>query len=176
MRPRAGRCCGTCSPQSETDIGETGEGTGWTGCLTGKTAGCDPHGPGLRSTDDPVPQARALASQARLAQPALTQGHGGGTIGLGFGYRDGRCGDASGQDRRPQLLVAYRATALVDWINPQDLAATVFILVFFGCSTLLGLGVGALLKSTLLRERLRLSTSNAFYAGLGLKGHPRLES
>jgi len=55
------------------------------------------------------------------------------------------------------------------------LAATVFILVFFGCTTLLGLGLGALLKVTLLRERLRLSTSSALYPGPGLKGHPRLE-
>jgi len=74
-----------------------------------------------------------------------------------------------------ELLVAYRSTAPFDWINPQALAATVFILVFFGCATLLGLGIGALLKATLLRERLRLSTSSAFYAGPGLKGHPRLK-
>lgn len=73
------------------------------------------------------------------------------------------------------LLTAYRSTVLIDWINPQALAATVFILVFFGCTTLLGLGVGALLKATLLREKLRLSTSSAFYPGPGLKGHPRLE-
>ncbi|MNN95826.1 hypothetical protein D3C81_2147020 [compost metagenome] len=75
-----------------------------------------------------------------------------------------------------ELLAAYRATAFIEWMNPQALAATVLILVFLGCSTLLGLGAGALLKSTLLRERLRLSTSSAFYAGPGLKGHPRLES
>jgi len=74
-----------------------------------------------------------------------------------------------------ELLTAYRSTALIDWINPQALAATVFILVFFGCTTLLGLGLGALLKVTLLRERLRLSTSSALYPGPGLKGHPRLE-
>lgn len=74
-----------------------------------------------------------------------------------------------------ELLTAYRSSALIDWINPQALAATVFILVFFGCTTLLGLGLGALLKVTLLRERLRLSTSSALYPGPGLKGHPRLE-
>ncbi|WP_433933347.1 hypothetical protein [Brevundimonas diminuta] len=75
-----------------------------------------------------------------------------------------------------ELLAAHRATALIEWMNPQALAATVLILVFFGSSALLGLGAGALLKSTLLRERLRLSTSRVFYAGPGLKGHPRLES
>lgn len=75
-----------------------------------------------------------------------------------------------------ELLDAYRATALIEWMNPQALAATVLILVFLGSSALLGLGAGALLKSTLLRERVRLSTSSAFYAGPGLKGHPRLES
>ncbi len=74
-----------------------------------------------------------------------------------------------------ERLAAYRSTALIDWINPQALAATVFILVFFGCTTLLGLGLGALLKVTLLRERLHLSTSSALYPGPGLKGHPRLE-
>lgn len=73
------------------------------------------------------------------------------------------------------LLTAYRSTALIDWITPQALAATVFVLVFFGCTTLLGLGLGALLKVTLLRERRRLSASRALYPGPGLKGHPRLE-
>ncbi|NWE53858.1 hypothetical protein [Brevundimonas sp. P7753] len=72
------------------------------------------------------------------------------------------------------LLAAYRSTALIDGINPQALGATVFVLVFFGCTTLLGLGLGALLKVTLLRERIRHSTASALYPGPGLKGHPRL--
>lgn len=75
-----------------------------------------------------------------------------------------------------ELLAAYRSTALLDWINPQALGATVFILVFLGCTTLLGLGLGALLKATILRERLRVSTSSALYPGPGLKGHPRLDA
>jgi hypothetical protein len=74
-----------------------------------------------------------------------------------------------------ELFAAYRSTAPLNWINPQALGATVFILIFFGCMTLLGLGVAALLKVTLLRERLRRSTSCALYPGPGLKGHPRLE-
>ena len=74
-----------------------------------------------------------------------------------------------------ERLTAYRSTALIDGINPQALGATVFILVFFGCATLLGLGLGALLKVTLPRDRRRLSTSSALYPGPGLKGHRRLE-
>ena len=73
-----------------------------------------------------------------------------------------------------ERLTAYRSTALIDGINPQALGATVFILVFFGCTTLLGLGLGALLKVTPLRERIRPSTASALYPGPGLKGHPRL--
>lgn len=74
-----------------------------------------------------------------------------------------------------ERLTAYRSTALIDGINPQALGAIVFIIVFFGCATLLGLGLGALLKVTLPRDRRRLSTSSALYPGPGLKGHPRLE-
>jgi len=74
-----------------------------------------------------------------------------------------------------ERLTAYRSTALIDGINPQALGAIVFIIVFFGCATLLGLGLGALLKVTLPRDRRRLSTSSAHYPGPGLKGHPRLE-
>ena len=73
-----------------------------------------------------------------------------------------------------ELLAAKRSVPVIDWINPQALSATVFFLVFFGCATLVSLGVGALLKATILRERLRLATSSAFYPGPGLKGHPRL--
>jgi hypothetical protein len=74
-----------------------------------------------------------------------------------------------------ELLAAYRSAPLIDWIKPQALAATVFILVFFGCTTLLGLGVGALLKVALLRERPSHSTCSPLYPGPGLKGHRRLE-
>lgn|GEM_PF-894695 len=140
-----------------------------------ETAACRPPGRGPRSTDDPLSQAGSFAIQVRLAQPAFAQDHGGGTAGLGFRRRAGGRGDASGEDGRSRTSDGHRSTALIDWINPQALAATVFILVFFGCTTLLGLGLGALLKVTLLRERLRLSTSSALYPGPGLKGHPRLE-
>lgn len=74
-----------------------------------------------------------------------------------------------------ELLAAYRSVPLIDWINPQAVAATVFILVFFGCTIVLGLGVGARLKAALLRERPGLSTRSVLYPGPGLKGHCRLE-
>ena len=73
------------------------------------------------------------------------------------------------------LLQAYRATPLLDWVDPQALAASVFILVFAGCALLLGLGAGAVLRITLGRKRLRRSAASAFYPGPGLRGHPRLE-
>ena len=74
-----------------------------------------------------------------------------------------------------ELLTLYRPATLIEGINPQALGATVFILVFLGCATLLGLGAGALLKAAILRERLGYSTSSALYPGPGLKGHTRLE-
>ena len=73
------------------------------------------------------------------------------------------------------LLEAWPSAQLVDWLTTQALATSVFIVVFFGCTTLLGLGLGALLKAMVRRERLRLEAAGAFDAGPGLKGHPRLE-
>lgn len=73
------------------------------------------------------------------------------------------------------LLEAWPSAPLMEWLTPQALSASVFIAVFFGCTTLLGLGLGAVLKAILRRERLRLETASALDAGPGLRGHPRLE-
>lgn len=72
-------------------------------------------------------------------------------------------------------LDAWPSAPLGDWVTPRALATSVFIVVFVGCTTLLGLGLGALLKAMLRRERLRREAAGAFDAGPGLKGHPRLE-
>lgn len=74
-----------------------------------------------------------------------------------------------------ERLTAYRSNTLIDGINPLAPETTVFILVFFGCATLLGLGLGALLKVIFPRDRRRHSTASALYPGPGLKGHLRLE-
>lgn len=153
-----------------------GEGEqGWTGCPTGKLrVAVRPVGALDRPMIHylkPVRSRYKSASLSLRSRKATAAELLGGVAGIALGA----VVTPPAKTAVVELLDAYRSTALIDWINPQALAATVFILVFFGCVTLLGLGVSALLKATLLRERLRLSTSGAFYPGPGLKGHPRME-
>lgn len=74
------------------------------------------------------------------------------------------------------LLSDYLSTPVVEWFSPQPLTVTIFIVVLGGGVTLMNLGIGAILKALVRRERLRLSTAGVFYPGPGLRYHPRLES
>ncbi|MEN5175953.1 ParB/RepB/Spo0J family partition protein [Brevundimonas diminuta] len=180
-RPRAATTitavhAGVGKPPTSHRLGPTeGAGSEWTGCLTWKLRVADrPVG----ALDRPmIHYLKPVRSRYRTASLSLRSRKTAAAELLGWvsGVALAAVVTPPAKTAVLELLTAYRSSALIDWINPQALAATVFILVFFGCTTLLGLGLGALLKVTLLRERLRLSTSSALYPGPGLKGHPRLE-
>lgn len=162
-------------PPTSHRLGPTeGVGPEWTGCLAGK----------LRLADRPVGALdrpmihylKPVRSRYRSASLSLRSRKTTAAERLGWvsGVALAALVTPPAKTAVLERLTAYRSTALIDGINPQALGATVFVLVFFGCTTLLGLGLGALLKVTLLRERVHQSTASALYPGPGLKGHPRL--
>lgn len=126
-----------------------------------KTVGCRPHGRGFRSPDDPLSSRHKSASLSLRSRKVTAAG----LLGWVFSVALAAVATPPAKTAILELLMVYRSSALIDWINPQALAATVFILVFFGCTTLLGPGLDALLKVTILRKRLRSSTFSAFYPG-----------